>query len=271
VKAFIRRLLRRAGFELLHGSDDPVLADLRRLHEALRLAADPLAWDDSLPQPAANSHLRNLLQVHRIDLVLDVGANRGQFARLVRLLGFRGRIVSCEPQSALQARLQAEAARDPDWLVLPCAVGAANGTVNLQVFRNDTFSSLHAINALGQARFAGLVAEDRTETVAVRTLDDIWPGIAGTGPRRVLLKTDTQGHDLAVLQGAAEVLTRTHAVLTEAALQPIYDDAPLYAELAAWLATRGFAPSGLYPISHRREDLALIELDAFFTRSLPAA
>jgi hypothetical protein len=67
------------------------------------------------------------------------------------------------------------------------------------------------------------------------------------------------------------VLKHTFAVLTEAALQPIYDEAPLHGELAAWLAQRGFAASGLYPISHRREDLALIELDAFFTRTVSAA
>ncbi len=96
MKQFIRGLLRRGGFELLHASDDPVLAELRRLHETLRLNSDPVPWDDSLPQPAMQAHLRNLLQLHRIDLVLDVGANRGQFARLVRQLGFLGRIVSFE-------------------------------------------------------------------------------------------------------------------------------------------------------------------------------
>ncbi|MEN9662546.1 MAG: hypothetical protein RL324_1495 [Verrucomicrobiota bacterium] len=271
MKQLIRQLLRQGGFELLHHSGDPVLAEMRSLHESLRLQPDPVLWDDSLPQPAMQAHLRNLLQLHHIDLVLDVGANRGQFARLVRRLGFQGRIVSFEPQSSLQGQLKAEASRDPDWMILPCALGATAGILGLQVFRNDTFSSLHPMNALGRQRFAGLVAEEKTETVEIRTLDNVWPGIAGGRPRRVLLKTDTQGHDLAVLQGATEVLGCTHAVLTEAAVQPIYQDAPLYPELAGWLAARGFAPSGLYPISHRREDLALIELDAFFTRSIPAA
>lgn len=271
MKQFIRGLLRRGGFELLHHTDDPVLAEMRRLHESLRLQPDPLHWDDILPQPAAQAHLRNLVQLHRIDLVLDVGANRGQFARHVRRLGFQGRIVSFEPQSSLQGQLKAEASRDPDWMIVPCALGATAGTLRLQVFRNDTFSSLHPMNALGRERFAELVAEEKTEQVAIRTLDEVWPEISGGGPHRVLLKTDTQGHDLAVLQGATEVLGRTQAILTEAAMQPIYDDAPLYAELAAWLAARGFVPSGLFPIAHRREDLALIELDAFFTRTIPAA
>jgi FkbM family methyltransferase len=271
MKAFIRGFLRRAGFELLHHEADPVLAELRDLHESLRLDPDPLRWDDRLPQPAMLAHLRHLLRLHRIDLVLDVGANRGQFARLLRRLGFGGRIVSFEPQSALQAPLRSEAARDPDWIILPCALGAAAGTLGLQVFRQDTFSSLHPINALGRQRFPDLVVEEKRESVSIRTLDAVWPEIAGATNRRVLLKSDTQGHDLAVLQGATAVLEVTHAVLTEAAVQPIYENAPLYAELAAWLAARGFAPSGLFPISHRREDLALIELDAFFTRTVPAA
>jgi FkbM family methyltransferase len=271
MKQLIRQLLRRSGFELLHHSADPVLTQMRLLHERLRLQpGNALEWDDSLSHPPAASHLRNLLELHQIDLVLDVGANRGQFAGLVRELGFKGRLVSFEPQSALQTVLKAAAAGDPEWIIMPCAVGSDNGTLSLQVFRNDAFSSLHAINAFGRQRFTGLVAEERTEQVEIRTLDSLWPEIADSTPRRVLLKTDTQGHDLAVLQGATAVLGSTKAILTEAALQRIYDDAPLYGELAAWLAARDFVPSGLYPISHRPEDLALIEMDAFFTRTIPA-
>lgn len=267
MKSLIRGLLRQGGFELLHYTADPVLAELRQLHETLRLSDDALHWDDSLPQPAAQAHLRHLLRLHRIDVVLDVGANRGQFARLVRRLGFGGRIISFEPQSELQSQLQAAAATDPGWTVIGCALGAAEENRTLQVFQNDTFSSLHPINALGERRFSDLLAPTRTEQVAIRTLDRAWSEIAGPGRPRILLKTDTQGHDLAVLQGATAVLGNTQAVLTEAAVQPIYEGAPLYPELAAWLAERGFVPSGLYPISHRREDLALIELDAFFTRA----
>lgn len=268
MKRMVHRLLRRAGFELLHRTDDPVLAHLRMLHETLRLDPhNPLRWDDTLPQPAAYAHLRHLLELHRIDLVLDVGANRGQFARLVRLLRYSGEIISFEPLARHQAELLAAAASDPCWRHMPVALGDAAGELELHVCHDDSFSSFHTINRAGQARFHSLVVEDHTERVPVQTLDALWPEIGKDAPRRVLLKTDTQGHDLAMLAGATTVLTATHAILIEAAFQPIYAEVPLYAEIAAWLQARGFSPSGLFPISHRPEDLALIEVDAFFTKS----
>lgn len=271
MKDLIRRLLRRRGLALVHHTDDAVLTDLRDLHETLRHSDDALRWDDSLPQPAARAHLRHLLRHHRINVVVDVGANRGQFALQLRRLGFTGRIVSFEPQADLQGSLAAAAAGDPTWVIRHCALGAAPATLTLQVFANDTFSSLHPMNSLGRHRFGELVAPTREETVAVHTLDSVWADVAGPGPHRILLKTDTQGHDLEVLEGAAGTLAATCAIVAEAAIEPIYEGAPRLADLAAWLGARGFVPSGIFPISHRREDLALIEVDAFFTRKAPTA
>jgi FkbM family methyltransferase len=267
MKRLFRRLLRQIGFVLLHRADDPILAELRELHETLRL--DPhnrVHWDDSLPQPAAHACLRNLLQLHRIDLVLDVGANRGQFARLARRVGYAGEIVSFEPLRHNHKMLHAAAAADGHWRVLPFALGREPAEMDFAVHRNDSFSSLHAVNEAGVARFGDMVAVERIERVQVRTLDSVWPELGLGDGRRLLLKTDTQGHDLAVLAGASEVLRHTLAVATEASIQPIYTDTPLFPEVVAWLQSCGFVLSGVFPTGHRPDDLALIEVDAFFTR-----
>ena len=270
MKRILRTLLRKLGYELLHGGSDPILAELRKLHDMLRLnPGNNLLWADTLAQPAAHSCIRSLLALHRIDLLLDVGANQGQFAQLARQLGYEGEIVSFEPLDKHRATLRQAAEKDHRWRFFPCALGKTESELDLHVFRDDTFSSLQPLNALGRSRFHGLVEETHRERVQIHTLDNLWPELAGTAPRRVLLKIDTQGHDLSVLEGASAVLPHTHAVLTEAPLQPIYSGAPAFSEITTWLQSRGFAISGLFPISHRPEDLSLIEMDCCFTRRNP--
>src|SRR2546423_8564507 len=58
-----------------------------------------------------------LMKKSGIDLVIDVGANQGQFARTMRdQLSYRGRIVSFEPLTNAFAALRRAAAGDPSWI-----------------------------------------------------------------------------------------------------------------------------------------------------------
>jgi FkbM family methyltransferase len=271
IPSWLKTLARRCGFDAVRRSDDPVLQELLSIHRELRLApGDALLWEDRLPHPASMSHLRNLLREQSVDLVIDVGANVGQFAGMVRRLGYAGDLVSFEPQSAARARLQAAAAGDPRWTVRPEALGRVRGEAALEIFPDSTFSSLHAINALGRRRFGRLVEATGRETVAVVPLDSILGEIAPAGPRRILVKTDTQGNDLDVLAGAAETLRSARVVISEGSAMPIYENAPVLTDLTLAMERAGFALSGLYPTGHQPPpSLALLELDCYFVRAEP--
>lgn len=268
--ALLRRLLDRLGVEVYHRTSDPVLQSLMAARETLRVSPDLPAWqaDEILSRVAAEAHIRNLLRTCAIDLVIDVGANYGQFAQYLRRFGYRGRIVSFEPLAAAFAALQTAAASDPAWQIHRCAVGDAPAELPFNVYRNSVFSSLHSANAVGRERFNAHLTIDHVETVPVRTLDSLAAELFPTAPNaRILLKTDTQGHDLAVLSGAPLTLQRTAAVVTEASVRPIYEGSPTYQEIVQFLASAGFRLSGLYPISHDDRDFSLIELDCCFVRS----
>ncbi len=70
----------------------------------------------------SDEHMRLLrfLEVNSIDTVLDVGANRGQYALALILGGFKGKVYSFEPLPDMHAILTKQASAYPDqWIVAP--------------------------------------------------------------------------------------------------------------------------------------------------------
>src|SRR5690242_19513073 len=88
----------------------------------------------------------NSLRVHDINLVLDVGANTGQFGQNLRALGYTGHIVSFEPLSGAHRVLVKTASRDKKWSVpQKVAIGGHSGTVEIHVSANSVSSSVLAM------------------------------------------------------------------------------------------------------------------------------
>ena len=108
-----------------------------------------MGWDIVQYRPATHPLARRarLLKDYRIDLVLDVGANTGQYARQLRELGYKGRIVSFEPLSSAVAELRRAAAYDANWQVRNHACGAENGKREIRVAANSQSSSFLPMKA----------------------------------------------------------------------------------------------------------------------------
>ena len=273
MKNLVRRLLASLGYDLHHRTSDPVLAILDSVRDLVRLNPGQHACAlHALSQLSLAAHVRALLEVHLPDLVVDIGANRGQFALQLRSLGYAGPIVSLEPQRAHAKSLQARAAtHDPAWTVHHAAAGDQPGVLALQTFTDDVFSSFHTPTDAARARFGDLLRPTTVEEVEVFRVDDLLANSPHAKATRIFLKTDTQGHDLAVLRGASATLERSLVVLAEGSLVPLYDTVATPAALDALLAPIGFRPAGAYAVSHDNVNLAAIELDCLFTRAARSA
>ncbi|MBI5692662.1 MAG: FkbM family methyltransferase [Verrucomicrobia bacterium] len=268
LKASLRSLCHRLGYEIVPRSPTPLLAELTwARNELCRTGREFGAAVQHFGHAVDECHLAWILQALDIALVIDVGANHGQFAATCRRLGFRGRLVSFEPTPPLVQALSTAAANDPQWQVIGKALGATPGEAELQVFGDSSFNSLHTANPAGQSAFPDWMRPNGTARVPVSTLAAEWPACRGDLVRpRCLLKTDTQGHDLEVLRGAGSILPEVDAVACEAAMTPLYAGAPVYHETFAFLEQHGFVLSGLYPVSHLPAHPGLIEVNAYFVR-----
>lgn len=214
----------------------------------LRLAARRLGLEVTryAPQHSLEARLVHLIEHHGVDCVVDVGAHEGGYGTLLRRAGYRGAIVSFEPQPDAHERLSARAAKDSHWWVAePMALGDRAGTAQFHVAGNSTSSSLLPMLDAHVA-IAPWSATARTLSVSVHRLDEVaHPAVEGA--RAPFLKIDTQGFEASVIAGAPELLRRARGVQVELSFTPLYAGQVLYGALCAQLEAAGFALWAMLP------------------------
>lgn len=220
------------------------------------------------PPHSLARHLREVFGALEITCVLDVGAHQGEYAEFLRNeVGFRGLVVSFEPQAEPFAVMQRRRAADPGWRGHAYALGADHGTREMVTFGKSRLSSFRRPTALIERFTPGPPVIAR---VKIRRLDSILDGLlADIRHPRLFMKMDTQGFDLEVLKGAQEALPRILGLQSEVSVKPLYEHMPDLHEAITTMTGLGFELTGLFPVT--REGLGLIELDAVLARPSRAA
>jgi FkbM family methyltransferase len=210
--------------------------------------------------------LLDVLQSRNVDLVIDVGANVGQFGLSLRRRGYRGRIASFEPVPEVCARLREVTAEDPRWSTYELALGEYDGVGQLRIAQDSELSSLLAPTGWNTRRERKL-EEVRCETVALKQLDSIYPQLRADRP---FLKIDVQGAEDKVLRGASGSLSKIVGVQLEIALCEFYQGQLLLQEALQLMHDLGFIPAIIDPIGYydRTDPCRLMEMDWVFVRPL---
>jgi len=204
------------------------------------------------------SHLCKVIHEYKIETIIDVGANEGQFGKFLRSIGFYGKIYSFEPVKAAFEKLASISSADENWIVFNFALGSEAGESFINVSKHTSFSSLLKPSDYALERWESSHVEHQ-EKIIIRTLDEcreegLIPAV------NVFLKMDTQGYDLEVFKGAQLTLPVIRGVLSELSLIAVYNDMPNYMQSLSAFEKAGFSVSGFYPIT-RNENLSLNEVD----------
>jgi FkbM family methyltransferase len=197
------------------------------------------------------------------DVVVDVGANAGQYGEALRESGYRGRLVSLEPVTEAYEQLQLRASEDGAWEAVQVAASDADGELTLNVTDDSRSSSALARNELFADRPGWAPRESRT--VPARRLEALADELLRPG-ERAFLKIDVQGYERQVLDGAGAALGRFEGIELELSVRALYEGQPSLAEMLPLLAERGFRPVSLEPIL-LDDDGLLMELDGLFART----
>lgn len=223
------------------------------MHSYLRRAAHSVesGLSKNLVQPwrahrRFEEHFIGKLLAHlEVDCVLDVGANIGQYALMLReYSGYTGRIISFEPTPETFRILQRNSGNDPLWHAQGTALGNTNGQA--------TFRTL--VSASVGNSFLPMVKEDAADCefmdvqVEVRRLAEMLPELQKEyGFKRPFLKMDTQGFDLQVFAGAQQVIQTIVGLQSELSVVPFYEGVPGWLEALDVYQKAGFVLSSFLP------------------------
>lgn len=187
--------------------------------------------------------------------IADVGANRGDWARMALALFPDAHCLLLEPQAEMKIELEALCHKSNKIKWIMAGVGAENGSLALSIWADVNGSSFiqgakdHAVE---------------TRTLPIYTLDELYKNEAP--PKPTIVKIDVQGFELEVLKGAKTLMGQTEVFILEASLYPFLAGVPMVHELMAFMADHGYYLYDVAGWMRRPHDGALGQLDLVFAR-----
>ena len=191
--------------------------------------------------------------------VVDIGANRGQFALAVRAIT-GARVISFEPLPEVATIYRKVFSDDPEVKLHEVAIGEKSERKLIHLSARDDSSSLLEIGDAQSHHYPG-TQEVGTLEVKVGALDEFVTKEEVIRP--AMLKLDVQGFELQALAGCKNLIGNFDCIYCECSFVELYKNQKLAGEVIAYLQLLGFGLSGIYNPSYDR-DGNCIQADLLF-------
>lgn len=217
------------------------------------------------PSRSEAARLGSFFKYYGVDLILDVGANSGQFTEYLRYVGYSGRIVCFEPLLAPYTRLHRLSKKKPDIICAPrMALGDYDGEITVNCAANPECSSVLNVTEWQaerepQMKFVG------SEKVQIHRLDTVVQDYLRDADKP-FLKIDVQGYEYQVLNGATELLPKLVGLQLELSLVPLYEGGLSYRDMISQVERAGFLLYDLNPCYSDAATGRTMQVDALFCR-----
>jgi FkbM family methyltransferase len=196
-----------------------------------------------------------------IKCVIDIGANRGQFALVARKNFSIAKIYCFEPLSEPVKALKNVFKNDRLVIINQMAIGEADAFYTMHVSKRDDSSSLFPITSMQTNIFPG-TEEKEIRLVQVKPLEAVIPKQKIEQP--ALLKVDVQGFESKVLIGCKSLLPLFSYVYIECSFVPLYAGQAMAYEVIDYLNDFGLIFSGIYNLFYDKNGIA-VQGDFLFT------
>jgi len=218
------------------------------------------------PETSNSALLRKCLDFYGIDLVIDVGANTGQYGVVLREAGYKNQIISFEPMREAFSQLSLISGRYQKWSSYQYGVGRANEEQIINVSKNSASSSILPVTELS-TNAEPLTITTRQEKINIVALDSFLVDKL-FGYKSIYLKVDVQGYELHVLEGVKKLLPTFKVVQLEMSFVPLYEGGPLFNEIISWMSEAGFEIYSIIPDFRDMHSGRMLQADGIFVNKL---
>ena len=167
---------------------------------------------------AASIELEELIKDLKINVIIDVGSNKGQFILLAEKLFKNIEILSFEPISELYEKQKKFFKNKTNINFFNIGLGSNKSRMILNITRKkDSSSFLKIKDSILLGKEFNIIEK---REILISTLDDILKNYNLTGS--ILLKLDVQGYELEVLKGSSTILKKIKYIIIEIPDKQLY-------------------------------------------------
>ena len=215
MKQFIKRILNRAGFDVVRISRKPE-------HTLVGLRSFPFRT------------------------IIDVGANTGQFARKIMSIFPQAQIYSFEPLPEPFRILQGWAVQQLDERVVAFNVALGDDEGMFEMFKHlDHSPSSSFLRSTGVCEgYYPFIKQQASVSVDMRTLDGFLVDKSISLLPPILIKLDVQGFEDRVIKGGRRTFERSDACIVEIGLDPLYEGQAYFTDVTTLLKELGYKYAG---------------------------
>lgn len=199
-----------------------------------------------------------------ITIILDIGANNGEFSKEVFAHIPHAEVYAFEPLSDCFATMQKALGHNPRFHGLNTALGDTTGQTTIQRSSFHPSSSLRTMAALHKTLYPKTAGAE-TETIRIARLDDIAKDIRLSG--NLMIKLDVQGYEDRVIAGGTEIFKKASLVLIETSFVELYEGQPLFGDIHDQLKALGFSYRGAAAEHRNQKTGELLYQDSIFVRA----
>ena len=206
--------------------------------------------------------LLNIINFYNIDVVLDVGASWGSYAKTLRRFGYKKRIISFEPVDKTHSKLLQNSMKDAEWQVHKKVIISNKNIKKLSINVSKDFDNSSVLN-LSKLHKENHKNSQYThkEEVECDTLDNLINHYPLS--KNLMLKIDVQGNEMDVLKSAINNLSKFKLIQIELSLQTLYEGQALYKEILNFMNEHNYDIWNIFP-GYKKLNGQLFQFDAVF-------